>query len=173
MGTIGTITIEDYDGEVTTTTVNLQNISQSGDNYASVTQDLDEIKDSIITVVRGVVRKVTVSKSFPESLDEVTSVEAQRETKWLVTMRDTTQYLDVLHAVPNPGYLKLYSFEIGTANLTYLDEHDEEMDVSQVPGSAFKTSMEANTRSPWNNNPEAGITPTQVVVSIIHAGRNT
>lgn len=173
MPTIGTVTIEDYDGEVTTTTCHLQNIDQAGTNYGSVAQDLDEIKDSIITVIRGVVRKVTLSKSFPESLAEVTSVEAQRETKWFVTMRDTLAYLDVLNAVPNPGYLKLFSFEIGTANLTFLDAHDEDMDVSQAPGDAFLASMEANTRSPWNNNPETGVTPTQEVVSIIHAGRNS
>lgn len=171
--TIGTVTIEDYNGEQTTTQVHLQNIDATGSNYAAVQTDLDEIKTSILTVIRGEVRKVTLSKAFPESDSAVTDVEAQRETKWLVTMRDTLAYLDLLSATPNPGYLQLFSFEVGTADLTHLNLNADTMDVTDAPGDAFLASMEANTRSPWNNNPQIGVTPTQIVVSIVHVGRNT
>ncbi len=171
--TIGTVTIEDFDGEITTTTVNLQNIDATGSNYASVAQDLDEIKDSILTVIRGEVRKVSLSKDFPESLSSVSDNEAQRETKWLVTMRDSLQFLDILNAVPNPGYLKLFTFTIGTADLTHLLPNLDSMDLSQAPGSAMAGSFNSNVRSPWNNNPEIGVVPTQDVVSVVHVGRAT
>ncbi len=171
--TQGTITIEDFDGEVTTTTVHLQNIDALGTNYGSVTTDLDEIKVSVQSVIRGEVRKVSISKDFPESSLVVADPEAQRETKWLITMRDTTQFLDLLNAVPNPGYLRLFTFAIGTADLTFLNLNADTMNITQAPGDAFLASMEANARSPWNDNGQVGYTPTQSVVSIIHVGRNT
>jgi len=174
--TWGTIEIEDYDREITTVSVNLQNIDTAGTNYGSVAQDLDEIKDSILTVIKGEVRNVTLHKQFRESDDVVTDQEAQRETKWLVTMRDTLQYLDVLNAVPNPGYMQLFTFEIGTADLQYLTTSppsDNMYVVDPSVGYTFVTSLAANCRSPWNNNPETGVTPTQIVVAVRHVGRAT
>ena len=171
--TQGTITIADYDEEITTVTVHLDNLDTTGSNYPAVTQDLDEIKDSILTVIRGNVRKTTLSKEFTENGAVVVDPMAQRETKWLVTMRDTTEFLDVLNAVGNPGYLQLFNFSIGTADLTHLNVNADTMDVSDAPGDAFLASMEANVRSPWNDNPEAAVVQTQVVVAIVAVGRNT
>jgi hypothetical protein len=174
--TWGTVEIEDYDREITTVSINLQNIDAAGSNYGSVTQDLDEIKDSILTVIKGEVRQTTIHKMFRESDTVVTDPEAQRETKWLVTMRDTLEFLDVLNAVPNPGYMQLFTFEVGTADLQYLttDPASDNMLVSDPSvGFDFITSMAANARSPWNNNPEAGVTPTQIVVATRHVGRAT
>lgn len=174
--TWGTVEIQDFDLEITTVSVNLQNIDATGTNYGSVTQDLDEIKDSILTVIKGEVRQVTLHKMFRESSDVVTDPEAQRETKWLVTMRDTLEFLDVLEGVPNPGYMQLFTFEVGTADLQYLttDPPSDSMDVSD-PGTGFDfiESMAANCRSPWNNNPQTGVTPTQIVVAVKHVGRAT
>ncbi len=178
--TYGTVSIEDYDKEITSVTVNLQNIDTLGTNYASIVQDLDEIKDSILSVIKGEVRDVTLHKIFRESASVVTDPEAQRETKWLVTMRDTLQFLDVLNAVPNPGYLQLFTFEIGTADLQWLttappsDNMDVDPGVLPVPvGFDFITSLAANCRSPWNNNPETAVVSTQVVVAVRHVGRAT
>lgn len=168
MPTRAVFTIEDYSNERTSTKTWVQDIGAG--NYAAVTQDIDEIKDSIATVILGEVRSAGFSKSFPESAADVTDPVAQRELKWLVVMRDTTQFLDVGNTIANPGYGKAYTFEVGTANPALLVPNTDLMDVSQAPGDAFVTSMEANTRSPYNHT---GNAPTQVVEDVVLVGRAT
>lgn len=172
MPTFGYITIEDYDGEKSVVRVNLQDVDAL--NYGSVTQDLDELKDAIAPVIRGEVRKVSLRKEFPESAALVTDLEAQRESKWLVVMRDTTQFLDVANAVANTGFNKLFTIEIPTALLTgKLDSSGKNVaDLTETDMAALVSSLEADLRSPWNHSSEVGITPTQEVVEIRHVGRN-
>jgi len=171
--TVGVVQVEDYDGEISSTSFNLQNIDQTGSNYGSVTQDLDELKDAILGVIVGQVRFSEVMKRFPESAAEVTDQSAQRERKWLVVMRDTLQYLDVANAISNPGFQKLFTLEIACADPSLLVAHSDLMDVSAGAGLTLHDGLEANARSPWNNNPEATITPTQEVVEVRLVGRNT
>lgn len=171
--TVGIVQIEDYDGEISTTSFHLQNIDQTGSNYGSVTQDLDELKDAILGVTVGEVRFTEIMKRFPESVAAVADQNAQRERKWLVVMRDTLQFLDVANAISNPGYQKLFTVEIATADPQFLVANTDLMDVSAGAGLTLHDELEANARSPWNNNPEATITPTQEVVEIRLVGRNT
>ena len=168
MPTRATFTIEDYSNERTITKTWVQDVGAG--NYAAVTQDIDEIKDSIDTVILGEIRSSGFSKSFPESAADVTAPGAQRELKWLVVMRDTTQFLDAGNTIANPGYGKAYTFEIGTADPSILVANTDLMDVSQAPGNAFVTSMEANTRSPYNHT---AVNPTQVVEDVVLVGRST
>lgn len=170
MPTQGFVTIEDRDREISTTSFWLQDVGAG--NYGSVTQDLDEIKDAIITVTRGVVRQTGFTKTFLESFAVVTDAEAQRENKWLVSYRDTTQFLDVANTIANPGYGKIFNVEVATAKLTGLLLDDRGvMDINDGGvGEAFKDVLQANLRSPYNNS--AASTPTIEVLEVAHVGRN-
>jgi len=170
--TQATIQIEDFSREKSTTSINVQNINTGGVNYASVEQDVDELKDAILTVTLGEVRHVEITKRFPESVATVTETSAQREEKWLVTMKDTLSHLDGgAGQNPNPGYGQLFSFEIACPDTQYLIDGQDYMDLEAATPAAFVASLEANARSPWNNNPAAAVTPTQEVVSVKLVGR--
>jgi len=169
---VASIVIEDYDGEISTVKPNLQDADAGATNYGSLATDLDEIKDAILTVVRGEIRYVSLGVQFPESGVAVSDVEASREGKWLVTMRDTTQYMDVGNLINNPGYGKLFAFEIPTADRTLLPANSDIADLTAGVWPAFVTDIEANVRSPWNRSAGAGVTPTQEVVTVHYVGRN-
>lgn len=175
MPTKGTINIEDFDHENSITNVWLNDIGVAGATYDTVTQDLDEIKDAIALLIKGEIRDAAVRKVFPESAAAVTDPDAQRERKWMVIMKDTTQFLDALNAVSNTGYNRLFRFEIATADLTggkILASSDGHADLTEADWVTAVGSFEANVRSPWNNAPEVGVTPTQVVVDAYHVGKN-
>lgn len=166
----GTISIEDYNGEKSSLNVNLQDIDAAGTNYGSVTQDLDEVKDAILPLIRGVVRYAQLGVQFPESAAAVTDKEAAREAKWLVTYKDTTQFLGAANTVANPGFGKLFTFEIPTANRSLLSNNRDELDLGVAGvGQTAKLALEPNIRSPFNRT---AVTPTNEVVSIKYVGRN-
>lgn len=169
MPTQAFVSIEDFDGEPTTVTFWVQDIGAG--NYASVTQDIDEVKDAIIAAVRGEVRKTGFTKTFLESFADVTDEEAQRETKWLVTFRDTTQFLDAGNTIANAGFGKIFTLEIGTALLTgNLVSGTNLADLSVTEMDALRDAIQANVRSPYNHTANA---PSILVLSIEHVGRNT
>lgn len=174
MPTRAFITVADYGGpngqeELSTTLFWVQDISDI--NYASVTQDIDEVKDAIAPTIRGVIREVGFTKTFPESGAAVSDVEAQREDKWLVVYRDTTQFLDAANTIANAGYLKVFNFEIPTAELTgHLLTNSDVMNIASGEGLTLANTIEANVRSPYNHTANA---PTIEVLRIVHVGRNT
>lgn len=171
--TIVSIRIDDYDGESSVVKPNIQASSQSGDNYVSLAQDADEIKDAILTVITGEVRHVQVGIKFTESAAAVTDVQASREGKWLCTFRDTTAYLDSGNLIQNPGYTKLFTLEIPTADRTLLTGNSDLANLADGGvWEAFKTAMDANVRSPWNQAAGAGVTPTQELIEVKYVGRN-
>lgn len=172
MATKAFVTVADYGGvdgkeEISSTSFYVQDITAL--NYGSVTQDIDEVKDAIITVIRGEVREVGFTKTFPESASLVTDAEAHRESKWLVVYKDTT--VEIATGVPNAGFGKLFNFEVPTALLTGVTAVNSDlMDLSTEPGLSFKADIEANVRSPYN---WAATTPTIQVQRVVHVGRNT
>lgn len=172
MPTHGTVSIEDASGETSTIRFNIQDYSlipTAPNNIGSVSQDLDELKDAVALITLGEIRKVNLGKDFPESAAPVTDVNAQRERKWLVTMRDETQFLDPTNAVPNPGYLRTFQFEVPCANLALLRAGSDEIDLANATVIQFVTAVQLNIRSPWNSS--ALVTPTNRVISIRHVGR--
>lgn len=169
--TTGSITIEDYNNEKSVMTFSLQDVDALASNFGSITQDADEVKDAILPLTLGAVRQVTVSAQYPESAAAVTDKQAAREAKWLVTYKDTTQYLGAANTVPNPGFGKLFSFEIPCANRSLLTDNKDELDLDDGPGATAKAALEPNIRSPFNRS--AAVTPTNQIVSIRFVGRNT
>lgn len=174
MPTKGFVTVEDYSNEKSTVNFWLQDIGAG--NYASVTQDLDEIKDGILGFTLGTVQVAGFSKQFPESSADVTDPSAQRERKALVSYQDTTQFLDVGNTIANPGYLKYFTMEIPAARVyeddgttPLLQPNSDEYDLSTVATAALVAALEPNIRTPYNNSANA---PTQQIVKITLIGKN-
>lgn len=168
MPTRAAINMQDYNNESSTVLLWVQDMSAV--NYGAVTQDVDELKDAIAAITLGEIREAVVTKAFPESSAAVTDKTAQRETKWLVTYRDTTQFLDAANTIANPGYLKIFTTEIPCADLTLLADNKEELNLSSGAGATFKAAFEANARSPYNHSASA---PSIQVLSVKHVGRRS
>lgn len=168
MPTRAYVTLEDFDGEKTTTSFWVQDLSAL--NFDSVAQDVDEVKDAIALMTRGVIREVGITKVYPEDFTTVVSdPEAQRETKWMVVYRDTTQFLDAGNTIANPGYGKVFTIEVGTAELTdHLLPNSDEVNTAHQDVIDFIAGIQPNIRSPYNNSAQA---PTIEVVKIYHVGR--
>lgn len=177
----GSITIEDYNGEKSITNVNLQDLDAAGSNFGSISQDLDEIKDGILAVVIGQVRHTTLTFKYPESAAPVTNVQAAREGKWLVTYKDQTQYLGPANTINNPGYGKLFTFEIPCANRALLSGNTDELDLSAGAGATLRVALigdpttapvtPGNIRSPFNRAASV-VNPPNELVSVKYVGRN-
>jgi hypothetical protein len=176
MPTQGFLSIQDYDAEPSSVGFWVQDLGAA--NYASVTQDIDEVKDAIAAVSLGVINDSGLRKVFPESFAAATDPNAQRERRWLVRMRDTTQFLDVGNTVANPGYGKIFTLTIPAAKVFTGAGSDEpalvaNTDVADIVGNtamaALVTAIEANVRSPWNHTATA---PAVDVLEILLVGRN-
>jgi hypothetical protein len=162
--------IRDYDGETTTTNIHLTPLLSDGSNYAAIETAANNIKAAVENMILGTVEQAQLVHVFDENITPtVADPNAQREVKWLVTMQDTTQYLDAANTVVNPGYGKVWQFEIGTAELAELAPNSDEADPAGDV-STLKLQLEANARSPWNY---AAASPTQSLISVRHVGRAT
>lgn len=177
MATQGYIGMEDRSLESSGTSFYLQDIGAA--NYGSVTQDLDEIKDAIGLVSGCLIRKAQFTKDFPESFESATDGAGNREAKWLVRMRDTTQFLGAANTMPNPGWGSIFTFTIPGALEETFDDPDwiptrlPNSDVADVTNNphmaALVIALEANVRSKFNNQ---GVAPSQEVIEIVYVGRN-
>lgn len=78
-----------------------------------------------------------------------TDTNAQRGIKWTVGYYDETQFIDVVNAVANPGYLKNFKITIPTADLSLLADGQEELDLTAGAALAFVTAFENTARSPY------------------------
>lgn len=168
MATRAFLTVEDYEKSTSNMFFWVQDITAA--NFASVTQDIDELKDAAAAIIRGTIKGVGFTKTYDESFAVNTDPEAQRETKWLVTYRDTTPYLDALNAIPNPGYGKIFNAEVPTADLsgTHLQPNSDHAKLDDPEIEAFVTAFEANVRSPYNYGANA---PSVEVLDIQQVGR--
>lgn len=85
--------------------------------------------------------------------DAPTDPLAQRGIKWTVGYIDTTQWANApTNTIPNPGYQKLFTIQIPTADLSLLADGQEDLDLTADPGLAFKTAFDATCRSPYRGN---------------------
>lgn len=155
--------IEDYDGEKSVMQLNVGPITLA--NFTALRDAIDDLKAALPGIIDGEIRKTTITEQFAESSSAVTDQNAQRETKWLVTYRDVTQFLDVGNTINNVGFGNLYNVEIPTADLGLLTGNDDSLDLSVPAVAAFVTAFEAVQNSPTGGNEID-------VVRITHVGRN-
>jgi len=168
------ITYQDYGKETSTVSWHVQEITAL--NFLAITQNIDELRVSFTNATLGTIKSLGFTRTFDDS--GVTPLPpneqfAQRETKWLVSMRDTKRFLDLLNTIANPGFGSLFSIEIPTANLEILPSGENKLDLQSE--SALVASIETNVKSKDNANAPAGIGDTNYVkvLSIRHVGRNT
>jgi hypothetical protein len=119
----------------------------------------------ILTAVgtfRTAVEGITLGVGAKESLvmDETnlsalapTNPNAQRGIKWKVQYSDNTPFFDPpVNAIPNAGYQQIFTNSIPTADLSLLDDGEEELDLTAGPGLAFKTAFDAFVKSPYGGD---------------------
>lgn len=157
-------TIEDYDGEKSTMSLNIGPITAA--NFTARRNALDELKAATQDIIAGELRKTSITEQFAESSDAVTDQTAQRESKWLVTYRDVTQFLDVANTINNVGFGNLYSVEVPAALLSLLAGNSDLLVLTDEPMATWVTKFEAVQNSPTGGNEIQ-------VVSIRHVGRNS
>lgn len=156
-------TIEDYDRESSRTSINFGPLTAA--NFTATRDAIDDYKNALPGIILGEVRRSTISEVFSESAVAVASQNAQRETKWLVTARDVTQFFDVGNTINNVGFGDLFQVEVPTADLSLLAGNDDELDLTLPAVAAYITAFEAIAHSPTGGNEV-------VVVSIRHVGRS-
>lgn len=168
----GVIRITDYAGQPSSVNPNLQNMDDAGTAFGSIAQDLDEIKDAINPLIIGVIEYAKLSLTYLETGQPAAGVQAARESKWEVTYKDTTRYLDGANAIDNPGYGKLFTLELPTADRTLLDDNEEFLDLTDAVVATAIAGLEPNIRSPYNRVAEVGVTPTNEIIQIKYVGRD-
>lgn len=159
-----TMSIEDYDAEKSRFSVNVGPLTAA--NYTAKHAAIDALKDALPGIIMGEVRSVNINEIFTESVAPVTAQQAQRETKWLVTLRDVTEFFDVGNTISNPGYGNLFQIEVPTADLSLLANNSDELPLTGITAvEDFVTALEAVANSPTGG-------PDVQVISIRHVGRN-
>ncbi len=157
-------TIEDYDGETSKASVNIGPLTAL--NFDAKLAAGDDYKAALGGIILGEIRKTIVTDDFAESTAPVTSQSAQRETKWKVTYRDNTQFLDVANTIDNTGFGGLFSKEIPTAKLSLLTANNDTLVLTTSGAIAdYVAAFEAIENSPTGGNDIS-------VVEIKHVGRN-
>lgn len=110
------------------------------------------LRDAIEDITLGVVAE-EAQYAFRTKLsnDLPASDYAQRELKWLVTYEDNQQFLDLVNAIENPGWRKIFNMEIPTADPALLPDGigTDEVNITTSPMSDFVTAFEAIARSPY------------------------
>jgi len=161
----GTFTIQDFDNETTTLSVNIGPLTAA--NFTAKRAALDALKSAVSGIILGEIRKTTITEQFAESAAAVTDRNAQREAKALVTYRDITQFFDVANTINNVGFGNLYTVEVGTIALNFLPTTaTDKFDLTQPNIATFVTAFEAVQNSPTGGNEVE-------VVEIRHVGRAT
>ncbi len=117
--------------------------------------EIGTLRTAIEGLIIGVMAKESL-KVFDTILSgsRPTDPLAQRGVKWTVGYYDETQFIDVVNAVENPGYLKNFTFTIPTADLTLLADGEENLDLTAGAGLAFVTAFENTGRSPYGGTPK-------------------
>jgi hypothetical protein len=165
MAGFGSFTLIDHNNEQTTTsfyTGNITAVSLPGTLTA-----FGALRTAIEGITLGVVSKESL-KVFDTPLGNTppTDQNAQRERKWLVVYEDNLPFFDApVNAIPNEGYRKKFTFEIGTADIaTRLIPNTDRADLTNLGVAAFVSAFESIARSPYGG--------TVNVLEIRAVGRN-
>jgi hypothetical protein len=114
--------------------------------------------------LRAAIGDITLGYFAAESLlvdettlsgDAPTDPTAQRGIKWTVGYIDTMQWLPApapANTIPNPGYQKIFTIQIPTADISLLISGQEDLDLTAGVGLAFKTAFDATARSPYRGS---------------------
>lgn len=144
------LSIRDHEGDIGTTTVLTGAVTAV--SLPGLLTQYGNLRDAIAAITTGVpssenahVFDTILSQDLP------TNEYSQRGVKWQVNYHDNLQFFDApVNAIPNAGYLKPFSIELPTADLTLLEDGTDELDLDLEVVDDFVTAFEAMARSPYN-----------------------
>ena len=156
-------TFEDYDAEKATMSVNIGPLTAA--NTVAKHAAIESLETALGGLTLGEIRRTNITETFNGSTAQVTEQVAQRESKWLVTYRDVTEFFDVGNTINNVGFGNIYTVEIPTADVSLLANNSDALVLADGgPVAAFVTAFEAVQNSPTGGNEIE-------VISIRHVGR--
>lgn len=148
-----TYALTDYNGEVSTTTIQVGAVTAV--SLPGLLTDIAAMVTAIDNMTLGV-RKGDSLRAYrtPGSNALASDPNAQVERKWRVVYDDITTFFDPpINSIPNAGYGKIFSIEIGTADADLLDDNQEFLALDAGPGLAFVTAFQAMARTPYGGEP--------------------
>lgn len=173
---LGAVSIKDYEGDTSVVSLypTFMDPLDGQIDFGIGTQNLDELKDAIQTIIIGKVVRSQFSVLYPEADQTLpTNKEANNASKWLITYVDTVEYLDELNAVPNPGFNEPLKLTLPTANGALLvgNEKKLRLDTAGVIAN-FVAAFQANQRTKFNKGTVNGDGAAVRILSIERVGRN-
>lgn len=143
------VTIVDYNGETSVTSLNTGNITAL--SLAGTLTDIAAWRAAITDVIEGNQRNDAL-RAYSTNLNPLlpTNKSAQVERKWQLNYVDNTPFFDdPVNAIPNAGYGKRFFVEIATADASLTIDNTEYMDISGGVGLALVDAFETIARSPY------------------------
>ena len=149
MANVATMTIRDFSDELTTTSFNID--ASLPDTALVDTYFATLYNDSIIL---GIPFRSSLLAQSPTGIAGAALPTAQRELKWAVSYRDISEFLDPgADTVPNPGYLRNFTVELGTANPGILSQGTDRLDVNSTEFAAIANAA-GFAQSPYGGETE-------------------
>lgn len=146
------LTIVDYNGETSRTGINVGPVTAV--TLPGLLTGIAAWRAAVAAVILGNQRSDSLT-AYKSNLSAFlpTDPNAQVERKWKLTYVDTTEFFDVLEAIPNQGYGKFFEIEIATANAELLEDNQEFLDLNDGAGADLVTAFEAIAKSPYGGVP--------------------
>lgn len=166
------VTVIDFDGEKSSYGYHAIDMNPDGSNWAAMLAGLTEWANlwSVIQRVDNFNRRGFTLSEVITSVPS-TDPESERETKWLITYQDITQYFDdPTNLYENTGFGKVFTLEIPCADLSIRLANSDEIYTKLGGGvnadvTAAVVSTETHARSPYGGEIE--------VINVRSVGRNT
>lgn len=146
------LSIRDNSREITRSDFNIDDITVG--NIGDILTAITTFKTAVNGILLGVLAKESlVMDETNLSALAPTDPLAQRGIKWKIQYTDNTQYFDPpVNAIPNAGFQQIFTNTLGTADLSLLDDGQEELDLTAGPGLAFKTIFDTFIKSPYGGD---------------------
>jgi len=109
------ISLRDYDKEAGNFGFGVPDVTPV--TLVGLTVAMDLIRTALIDITNGVISNqvIALNDQYESSSTGSAVPESNRESKWLVTYQDNSEFLAI--GVANPGYRKVFNFEVPTARL--------------------------------------------------------
>lgn len=162
---VASMSVTDFDLESSNTQYSVGPITVG--NFTAKRAAIDTLRLAQNDLMGTDISSVKITEAFSYPVGTVADHYVQRETKWLVTYKDITQFLDVGNTINNVGFGNIYTLEIPCADLPIGIGAGKEtiIDLTVNPGLAYKTAFEAVQNSPTGGNEVE-------LLEIKHVGRN-
>lgn len=122
MADTASLSFRDYDNESSTFSINVNVLDDT--NFEATNTAVAALRTATLAITMGTITGFNVNAPTIIGGAIPADSEAQREKKWLVIAEDVTQWLDApTNTIENPGYRKLFRYEIPTADLNLLADN--------------------------------------------------